>query len=224
MIRRAIVNVAVGAWYPVGQRRLMESIEERGENATRLFWTDEYPPGSPAQHEALYAFKMYALDEARELGFDRAVWVDASCWAIRGLDTLWGRLAARGWYFEPDGNPVGPWCNDNALRLLNLTRDQAMEYMLIEGKLFGLDFGCDVANEWLDEMLRLADAGAFGGELTNDDGSQSPDPRCRGHRGDIPAGSVVAARLGMTVEAAKMVWFPSNGEAPESCCLMSQGM
>lgn len=224
MTRRAIVNVAVGAWYPDGQQRLFDSLEEHGENATRLFWRDEYPPGSPTQQEALYGFKPYALSSAREMGFDQAVWLDASCWAFRNPAPLWGILDERGYYLEADGHSVGEWISDRALEVCGISRDDAMDLTLIEGKLFGLDFRDQDANAFLDEWRAACDAGAFAGELTNDRGQVSADPRCQGHRGDIPAGTVIADRLSLKVSQDKFVWFPHAGHPPDHVVFLAQGM
>lgn len=224
MTRRAILNVAVGAWYPDGQERLWYSLEDRGENATRLFWRDEYPPGSPTQEEALYAFKIHAFQRARELGFDQVVWLDASCWAIRDLGEIWARIDRDGYYLEPDGHVVGEWTNDTALELLGLTRDETMDTPLVEGKLWGLDLRDDTALTLLDELVRLAAAGAFAGALTNTDGSQSPDSRCQGHRGDISVLSPLADSFGIALQPFKRVWFPANGDPPAQAVLLSQGM
>lgn len=224
MTRRAIVSVAVGQWYPAGQQRLFDSIEERGENATRLFWRDQYPPSSPTHDDAPYAFKAYALEEARHLGFDQALWMDASCWLIRPLDTVWGRIDENGWWLEPDGHVVGEWISDQALGLLALTRDEAMGMPLVEGKLIGLSFLNPVANRFLDEWLSIADAGGFNGPWTNDQHEASPDPRCRGHRHDIACGSPIAHRLGMRLQTEKTVGFPANGDPGAEIAVMAQGM
>lgn len=224
MTRRVIVNVAVGAWYPDGQQRLFDSLEEHGENATRLFWRHEYPPGSPTQQRALYGFKPYALQAAREMGFDEAIWVDASCWAFRIPTPLWHLIEERGYYFELDGHRVGNWISDQALGHFRLDRDEVMDLPLIEGKLLGLDFRNKDACIWLDEWKAACDAGAFTGELTNDGGSVSSDPRCHGHRGDIPAGSIIADSLGLEVEQRKVVWFPHAGHPPAEILFLAQGM
>lgn len=228
MTRRAIVSVAVGAWYPNGQQRLFDSLEERGENATRLFWRDAYPPGSPSHEEAPYAFKPHAFRVTRKLGFDQALWLDASVWADKRLDDIWARLDADGYYFEPDGNMVGEWISDAALELVGLTRDETMTMPLIEGKLIGLDFRDPTAQVFLEEWLSLAERGGFHGAWTNDDGSVSTDPRCRGHRHDIACGSPIVASLGLGLQKQRRLWIPVNGEgpdqAPDECCLIARGM
>lgn len=224
MIRRVILNVAVGAWYPEGQQRLFDSLEEHGEDATRLFWRDHYPLGSPTQPEALYGFKPYAFDAAREMGFDQAVWLDASCWAFRNPAPLWGLLSEHGYYLELDGHRVGNWISDRALDILGETRDAVIDMPLMEGKLIGLDFRSAQACAFLDEWKDACDAGAFAGELTNDGARMSMDSRCMGHRGDIPAGSILADGLGMKLSEPKLVWFPHAGHPPDHTLFLAQGM
>jgi hypothetical protein len=224
VIRRAVLSVAAGHWYPTGQQRLFDSLEERGENATRLFWRDRYPPGCPTHEEVPYSFKPYAFQEARRLGFDQALWLDASCWLIRPLDTVWGRMADDGWFLEPDGNMVGEWISDQALELLQLGRDEALGMGLMEGKLIGLDFRNPVASRFLDEWTRLAELGGFNGAWSNRSEEVSTDARCSGHRHDIACGSPVAHRLGMAFQTEKRVGFPANGEPGDRILVMAQGL
>lgn len=222
--RRAILNVAVGYWFPKGQDRLFYSLEERGENTTRLFWRDMYPYGAPTHEDAPYAFKPYAFLTARRLGFDEAVWLDASCWALRDLGEIWARISRDGYYLEPDGHMVGPWISDHALNLLGLSRDETMRMPLIEGKLIGLDLHDDTATVFLDEWVRLADAGGFNGPWTNQDGAASADGRCQGHRHDIAVASPLADSFGMGLQPFKRVGFPANGDPGPEIVLLAQGM
>lgn len=224
MTRRAVLSVAVGGWYPNGQQRLFDSLEERGEGSTRLFWRDAYPPNCPQHDAAPYAFKPYAFRRARELGHDQALWLDASCWLRKPLLDVWQVVDDLGYYLESDGNWVGEWISDNALNLLGLTRDETMRMPLIEGKLIGLDFRDETANAWLDEWLRLADQGAFAGAWSNEGGQVSPDGRCRGHRHDIAVGSPLADSFGMALQPGKRVWFPGDGDAPEEFAVYACGM
>jgi hypothetical protein len=224
--RRVIVNVSVGSWYADrGAQRLLETLEERGENATRLFWRDEYPPGSPTHADAPYAFKPYAFQAARDLGFDQAIWLDASVWAHKkALGDVWARIDEDGWYLEPDGNMVGNWIGDRQLAMVGLTREQAFEVPLVEGKMIGLDFRNPTALDFLSAWLELADLGAFAGRWDNHDRFESSDERCFGHRHDIACGSPVAHRLGMGLQAFKRVGFPSNGEPGDEIVVLAEGM
>jgi len=203
----------------------VETLEERMENATRLFWLGEYPPSSPTHEQAPYAFKPYAFQRARTLGFDQAVWLDASVWLHRKpLDDIWARIDETAGISNPDGNMVGNWIGDKQLGLVGISRDQAMDIPLFEGKLIGLDFRNETACAFLDEWTALADRGAFSGHWDNADRFESSDERCRGHRHDIACGSPVAYRLGMQYQPFKRVGFPGDGDPGDEVCVLAQGM
>ena len=228
MIRRAVLNVSVGSWYEDrGADRLFNSLEEKGCNDTRLFWKGQYPPGSPQHDAAPYAFKPYAFKRARELGFHQALWLDASCWLRKPLLDVWARIDDDGYYLEPDGNYVGEWISDAALDLLGLSRDETISMPLIEGKCIGLDFR-EVGGEFLDEWLRIADAGGFGGAWSNENEQVSSDSRCRGHRHDIACGSPIADSFGMRLQTEKRVWILGGDagieNAPDHVACYAQGM
>lgn len=221
---RAILSVACGHWYPAGQQRLFDSLQEREESTTRLFWRDQLPPGSPTHAQAPYGFKPYAFSHAKTLGFEQALWLDASVWAVRPLDDVWAALDDAGYYLEADGHQVGSWTSDAALELLGVTRDQAMGMPLPDGKIIGLDFRSSVVSSFLQEWKELADAGAFHGAWTNEHGQVSSDPRCLGHRHDISCAGVLAHRLGLELQDMKRLWFPAAGPHPDHAVVLAQGM
>ena len=82
-MNRCVVNVSVGGWYPKGQERLRRSLVDMEFDGDRLFWENEYPPGSPTHEQQPYAFKIAALEFALVRGYDAAVWCDSSVWFIR---------------------------------------------------------------------------------------------------------------------------------------------
>lgn len=180
-MKRAILNIATGAWYPAGQNRLGRSLVKHGETADKLFSTS-FPEGCPTHDEINYGFKPWVFDHAREQGYRQAFWLDASVWLAGPLP--WDHLTKHGYLFGREGWQVGEWCNENALTLLGITREEAMAIPLMEGKIIGLDFTSQFANDWLDRWLYAAKIGAFNGDWSD-------------HRHDITCGAVVAHWLGM---------------------------
>ena len=79
MTNSCILNVAVGSNHVRGQARLRASLV-RNARATQLFWTSEWP-GEP-HHKQPYGFKIDAFDRAADTGRPRALWLDASVWAV----------------------------------------------------------------------------------------------------------------------------------------------
>jgi len=180
---RAIVNVAVGRWYPAGQNRLGRSLDAQGETAVRFFFP--YFPDRTHQ-EVPYGFKPDAFIEARNEGYTQAIWIDSSCWLVRSLDTAWAQIDRDGYLLGAEGWTVGQWCNDRALQILGRTREEANRLTLVEGKMIGLDFTTEVGNEFLDRWRYYSDIGVFNGDWSN-------------HRHDITAAGFIAADMGLTL-------------------------
>lgn len=183
-MRRAIVNVASGRWYPEGQRRLAKSLDEHGETTDRLFWTNRLPKHSPSHKVHPYAFKVYAFLAALMNSYDQVLWLDSSVMLCRPIDQVWEWTTEDGYCFGNDGWFVGQWANDNALNIMGLARDEAWKIPLMDGKLIALDLNSEVGMNFLRGWKDYADKGVFQGGWTD-------------HRHDITAGSVVAHRLGM---------------------------
>lgn len=186
-MRRAIVNVSVGSWYPRGAQRLRTSLTTHGETADRMFFINRYPPLSPSHQENQYAFKPYAFCAALMNGYDHVLWLDSSVMLCRPLDDVWNWIAEDGYCFGNDGWFVGQWSNDHALEEMGLTREEAWKVPLMDGKLIGLDLSSEIGRGFLRQWKSYADQGLFRGEWY---GPQA-------HRHDITCGAVIAHRSGM---------------------------
>ena len=69
--------------------------------------------------------------------------------------------------------------------------------------------------------------GIFKGAWTNDNNSESADPRCKGHRHDMVCGSIIANQLGMTAYTPEryMAYVGEEyGEPPETAVMFAQGI
>jgi len=198
-MKRAVVCYGVGAWHPRGVARLVKSLSDVGEAAEPATWT-EHPAGCPAHQDLPYAFKPWAMNYAMDMGFDQAIWVDASCWAIRPLWPLWQKITDDGYLLFLGGWTAGEWCTDAALEPLGVTREQALTIPAIHAGAIGLDFRNRMAREFLSEWMRLSlDGVTFPGPWSNKNNEASADPRVLGHRHDQTAASVLAARYGWTL-------------------------
>lgn len=196
-MKKAVLNVAVGANYPRGQKRLSESLDEFGEIADKLFWTDW--PNIP--HSVTpYAFKIDAFLDARNKGYERVIWFDASCWLVKPLDQAWAQIERDGYLLGQEGWSVGQWCSDEVLEKANLTREQARGMTLIEGKMIGLNFGHPVGAFFFNQWKIRRDEGWFNGDWQT-------------HRHDISAGAIIAAELGLTL-TPHLIEIPRGQGAP----------
>jgi hypothetical protein len=210
--------------YPRSLRRLERSLRRVRFRGDVLLWPPgSYPHGCPPHLVVPFAFKPFCFAEARERGHRLLLWLDSSCLAVRPLDGLFEQLEREGYLlFRNADYRVGSWAADEALRALDLDRDEAMELPEVNAAAIGLNLDHPVAAEFLERWLDAARAGtAFRGvegddaftldrylELKwNTNGSVSSDPRVLGHRHDQTVAGVLAHRLGMALSPGGLQGF-----------------
>lgn len=204
-MKRCILNVAVGAWYPAGQDRLVNSLKQFNFQGDVLLWKNQYPPGSPDHATLPYGFKSYAMQHALEKGYETLLWLDASCWAIQPLESLFDHIESVGHVFSAEnpngiGWTAGQWLKDAALSKLGITRDEALKIELLGGMFMGVNTRHERSKAWLNAFIDICQDGhTLVGPLRNVNGSVSSDPRCLGHVADQAVASVIAHRLGMAL-------------------------
>lgn len=222
--KTAVLDVAVGGSYARLQQRLRTSLADRDGGADLLFWTEEYPPGSPPHGVIPYAFKPHAFRVARERGYDRALWIDSAIVGVGPLADMLAHLSETGELLYASSWRVGQWATDAALDRLGLSRDDAMEINDCWACVVGLDFRSDRANRFLDLWLEFADDGVtFCGPWSNDNGEASTDPRCLGHRHDQVVAAALCHRLEIPRLAAEPPRYFAYADMPvnDSVCLVS---
>jgi hypothetical protein len=200
----AIVNLATrNAWYPKGQTRLLNSLKHYG-GYEFLPFTDEDSVGAPSHRKVPYAFKLYAIKAARERGYKRILWVDASMWAIKDPWHVFERIVSHGYLIIEAAQWLGNWSTDASLAHWGLTRDEAMTIPMWSGGFVGLDFTNAVACEFFQKWWDLAHDGvSFIGPYRR---NNEPDQRFRGHRHDMSAGSYISHKMKMEIEP-NTKWF-----------------
>lgn len=199
-MRICFVNYASGGWYPLGQKRLEKSIRDMCFRGDFKAYTSCDQLGCQAHNVVPYGFKPAALVKVRSEGYDMAIYCDASIWAVKNFDALLGQIERDGWYMEYCGHWAGTWCKDDALKTLEITREEAFKIPLFTAGFIGLYFHNEIANKFLDEWYRLSKDGiTFQGTWDNKNGIMSKDPRVLGHRHDLLAASIVAHKLKMKI-------------------------
>jgi len=197
-MKRAVVNYAVGAWYPRGQARLRASMVVANCAVEFIGFTDNRNFGSPTHQQVPYAFKTYALMYCLNKGYDQAIYADASIWAVKTWKPIWDLIDSQGYYFEEAGHVAGTWTKDSVLAKFGITRDQAMKIPLYSAGFTGLNFHNPKAVEFLKRWHGYANDGdSFKGTWGNENGQMSKDPRCKGHRHDLSVASLLAWQMDM---------------------------
>ena len=219
----AVLNVAVNSWYGQGSDRLYASLNAVGETADRLFWLEQWPPGCLPHSVMPYAFKVAAFREAQKRGYRRALWCDASVWAVGSLAPVWDLIAERGVLLLDDGWRLGQWVSDASARIYGLDRDAMMAMPLCYACVIGVDLTSDIGKAFLSGWTLLCLSGAFRGPWHNDNGEASPDRRCLGHRHDQSAASFLAHQLGIKMVPVDQVLTLGHG-GPDTTPLRAEGM
>ena len=97
---RAVVNVATGGNYLIGQKRLNQALLNLNERSEFILWSGELPPDSPSHEMVPYGFKVAALVEAVRLGMDTMLWADSSIMPLAELTPLWELIEQQGYWFS----------------------------------------------------------------------------------------------------------------------------
>ena len=217
MRNRVVLNVATGR-YVRGQARLKSLLN----GVDFLGWTDEMPPGSPTHGEVPYAFKSWAIQEAKRRGYTSILWADACIYPAPDLSPLWERIERDGCWISNNGWLNGQWCSDAALPLFGMTREEAMEQKHVVATSFALNLAHPVGQQIAAEYHRFACNGSFFGPWSNKNGEASSDSRVLGHRHDQTALSVIAHRMGLELTDPP-AWFAYRGGEIPSTCLIADG-
>jgi hypothetical protein len=205
--QRVILNFAKGGWYPRGQERLKHSLQSIHTAIPGWFATSELELDCPTHELSPYAFKPAIFEKVRQQGFRSALWCDAAVWAIKPLEPIFEYIERVGHVLFFNGM-VGNWSTDRALESFDIDRDTAMGINEIMGCCMGLDFTSERSLEFLQIWLEKSrDGKTFPGDWNNDFQQCSKDPRCRGHRHDQTAASIIAWRLGMEKIVAHETFF-----------------
>src|SRR5829696_3118427 len=182
-----------------------------------------FPDESPAHADVPFAFKPYCFKEARRRGGELLLWLDASCVAVRPLEPIFDQIERDGYIlFRNRRYRVGEWASDEALGVLGVSRDQAMEMPEVNGAAIGLNASSYISDSFLEKWhQRAQEKVAFRGVSEqlrtwvdyqdvkwNRGGRVSSDPRVRGHRHDQTVAGVLAAQLGMRL-SSEGLWVSS---------------
>jgi len=210
--KRCVISLATGKKTFVDcLKRLEESLRRVGFNGDFIYWSDGLPPGSPTHFEAPFGFKPFCFMEAKKLGYEQVLWIDSTCVAIRPLEPIFKILEEKGYVIFTNnyGQMMGQWSSDEALRVNNITREEALKIPEVPCSTIGLNLQNTAASKFLEMWHEKAvDGITFRGikeNITNWDdyydiawnktGRVSKDPRVRGHRHDQPAAGIIAHQL-----------------------------
>lgn len=158
-------------------------------------FTDFAEIDSPPHNENPYAFKWYAIETVRKMGYRFVLWCDSVLKSVTPVEQLLPEIAERGVYLAEDGWKTGQFANDRALEYFGVTRDEAMNISSIWACFMGFDFANPRTHEYFAKLKAACDAGIFRGRHWNTEHTESQDPRCKGHRHDQTCAELISYQM-----------------------------
>jgi hypothetical protein len=232
-VKKCVVNYVTSTpWYPAGQARLVESLKEMGFDGDILTF-DDTNFKCPTHDDTPYGFKPYVMLEAKNRGYDLILWLDASFWAIRPIDSIFEIMERLGCAIQAGGELFGYWCSDIVLERLGITREQAFQIYISATGLLGLNMQDAKSVEYLRQWYDYAKEGiTFRGAWRNVDHCVSKDDRVQGHRHDMIVGSFIIHQLKMPLQDCHTLfstvgWYKqpeSYNHLPPSVRFCARGM
>lgn len=215
--------------YRAGMERLRQSLIGKVD-ADFLGFDGEESIGAPKHEDNPYAFKIYAIEKAFEMGYRQILWLDSSVFAIKNLTPIFDEIEKNGFIFQEAGHYLGNWSSDKQLEYFGITRNEAMEMPMIGNAGFlGLNFTkricCLFFDQWRYSMLD----GMFKGNWTNENNSESSDERVKGCRHDMVCSSAIMHNLNIQdimKKGDEWLEYAAPGTLPknETILLMAQGI
>lgn len=181
--KRAIVNLINNNGYLPGQNRLKEKILTLFDGLFIAAY-GEHTVGAPLHSENPYAFKIYAIEKVRSLGYDQILWLDASVYPVKNVTPVFDWLTKKGIFLEEAGHYCGTWSPQYVLDYFKITKEQAMKMPMFAAGYCGFDFTKTISIEFFAEWKEAMLNGMFKGNWQDS-------------RHDMSAGSIIANIRGL---------------------------
>jgi hypothetical protein len=161
-------------------QRLQASILGIYENANLFFWSNSLPATSKPHNESNYGFKVHAVQEALEKGFNKIIWLDPAMMLVKKELEYYDEILKR--------YPVIAVMDDN--KLINYINDKCKNYFgiddnwlierdarLVGGSFYYFDFENDLATRIFQKWKNSEQDGIFGSS-NEDIGMHRQDETC----------------------------------------------
>lgn len=211
---RAIVSLANdNGNYKTALARLEESL--KGRFIGNFFgFTSEDQVGAPPHSDNPYAFKLYAMEHVRNLGYTSVLWLDSSCYAVANVEPIFQIIESKGYFMQEAGNWCGNWCNSQAYEYFNLDKETAMKMPMFSAGMTGLNFENTHARIFFEHWQTAMNNGIFRGSWDN-------------FRHDMLCGSVIACRMNLEYQKGDqyiMYGAPNEPLINDSIVIKLQGL
>jgi hypothetical protein len=147
--------------YPNYLRTLIQGLDEVGFKGNVYYRIGGYPnpTGEEIRYAGVpYAFKLFMLEEAKNLGFRYLLWLDASLYPIKSITPLIERLHAIGMIYKQTTPRLSYMLPKTQEEIFSLTGIDVLKVPHLRMPVFGIDTHLDWFEDFLEEhkkMVRL---------------------------------------------------------------------
>ena len=206
----AIVNhSSTNSWHIKGQQKLRESL---GNHKPLLF--------SSAAIPILYSFyedKIYAIKQARDIGFKKILWLDSSITLIEGktLQPIYDWIETNGVYLYPSGYKSGQTANSKALSFYGTNTNEQMLVPEVASNVVGINMETEIGKTFLEEWIKSLQSEANRGiEWPSEYEAMidNPDPRFLFSRQDQTTATLAAWKTKAPIDNGSLFVYRDGEE------------
>lgn len=154
-----IVYASFNKGFPLGAKRLVEYVKNSDFKGHVLYRIGGWPnteEGDLKTAHVPYAFKPCFFREAKRLGYQRVLWLDASILPYVSLNVIFEEIKRKGYFVMGGCSMIAPFMNESAAKDLGVTLDECNAIPTCSAGLFGVDFAQDRASKSIDLWYQAA--------------------------------------------------------------------
>lgn len=165
--------------------RLSDSLRDNFDGDFIAF-VGENSCGAEPHLENPYSFKIHCIQKCIDAGYEKILWLDTSCFAIKNVQPIFDEIGNEGFIFQDINFSLDQWCNDFTLDYFSITREEAKTVRLIGNAGFlGFDIAIPMCREFFEKWKLSMEAGCFKGSWDD-------------HRHDLSCSSAIIHQMGIS--------------------------
>ncbi len=143
-------------------RSIVQELKKTGWNGHFLLMAGGFPnpTGNEIKYSGVpYSFKIFALLEAKKLGFDQALWIDAAMQPLQNPKPIFDEIAKNGSFFQLRKNAKRYLLPFTQEVILKETGIDMYETKSVRARIIGLNFKAPHTQTFLDEYYDMVKLG-----------------------------------------------------------------
>jgi len=161
--------------------RLESSVKNHYPNANLFFYRNSYPKNSFPFDDSFYGFKVHAIQEALDTGYEKIVWLDAAMiLAQKELEFYDKILEKYPVIAVKDDNKLKQFINERCKNFFGINDEwlDEKDAHLLGGSFYYFDFEKDFTKKVYSEWKNAETNGIFGNTRQSDIGNHRMDETC----------------------------------------------